>query len=370
MGVPRIPLSAPVLAGREREYLVRCIDDGWVASGGPFVGEFERGFAEAIGAPTAVSTSSGTAALHVALLAMGIGPGDEVIVPALTFVATANPVRVAGATPVLADVDPVTYTLTADAVEPLIGPRTRAIVPVHLFGHPADMTPLLALAERHGLVVIEDATEALGSYYRGTPCGMLGDVGCFSFNGNKVITAGAGGMLVARDPERLEHMRFLTLQARDPGHREYLHSEVGFNYALSNLHAALGLAQLERLGELVAGRRAVAARYAAAFADLEGARFCTEADWAETNFWLQSILVPEDVREPLMDHLEAHGVQARPFFHPLHRLAPYRDAAPAPLPVTEGLHARGVCIPSSADLAAADQEKIVALIAERLAFAG
>ncbi|MEA2479177.1 MAG: perosamine synthetase [Thermoleophilaceae bacterium] len=364
----RIPLSVPTLAGNELAYLSECVAENWVAASGRFVGEFERGFADYHGADDALSAQSGTAALHVAMTALGIGPGDEVIVPSLTFVATANPVRYVGATPVFADVDPLTYGLDVESVRGLVNGRTRAIVPVHLYGHPVDMDPLLEVARAAGAYVIEDATEALGSRYRGRLCGTLGDVGCFSFNGNKVITTGGGGMVLARDPELLRRMRKLTLQGRVPG-REYVHDEVGFNYTLSNVQAAIGVAQLERLDQLVAARRAVAARYAEALAGVPGLTYCREAEWAWSNFWLGSVLVDPDAygedRDELMDRLGAAGIEARPFFHPIHRLEPFAVQGGGPLPVAERLHATGVSIPSSASLAPDAQDRVIDALARR-----
>jgi perosamine synthetase len=275
-------------------------------------------------------------------------------------------VRYVGADVVLADVDPVTYTIDPESVRRLIGPRTRAIIAVHLFGHPADMDALERLAEEHGLWLIEDATEALGSRYHGRACGLLGDVGCFSFNGNKVITAGGGGMLLARDPSRLGRLRSLTRQAREPGTPEYLHSEVGFNYVLSNLHGAVGLAQVERLDELVEARRAIARRYAAELRDVPGLTFAHEAKWAESNFWLSSVLVDAEVygedRIALAERCERAGIEVRPFFQPLHQIVPYAHARRADLSVSEYLHKRGVSLPSSASLCPEDQERVLAVL--------
>jgi perosamine synthetase len=235
-----------------------------------------------------------------------------------------------------------------------------------LYGHPVDFDPVAEIAREHGLWVIEDATEALGSRYRGRPCGTLGDIGCFSFNGNKVITTGGGGMLLARDPDRLDRMRRLTLQGRVPG-REYLHDQIGFNYTMSNLQAAVGVAQMEQLNGLLALRREIAARYAGGLRDVPGLAFSREADWADSNFWLQSVLVDaarygED-RNELMDRLSDAGIEARPFFYPLHRLAPYAEFADGDLPISDRLHATGVNIPSSASLREADQERVIDALA-------
>jgi perosamine synthetase len=362
----RIPMSVPVLAGNEAAYLQACIEENWVSGGGRFTAAFADAFAAYHDAEEALPCVNGTAALHVALAALGIGPGDEVVVPDLTFIASANPVRYVGATPVLADVDPVTYTLDPSCLEEVLTERTRAIVVVHLFGHPADMDGVLEVARARRLAVVEDATEALGSSYRGRPCGTLGDIGCFSFNGNKVITTGGGGMVLCPDGGRLAHMRRLTLQGRVPGSREYLHDEIGFNYVMSNLQGAVGLAQMERLDELLAARRAIAARYADGLRGVEGLTFAREAPWAQANFWLSSVLVDPEAygedREALAERLDAAGIDARPFFHPLHALPPYADAPRGELRVSVDLHRRGLNLPSSADLDEASQERVLAVL--------
>lgn len=365
---PRIPLSAPVLDGNEARYLQECIDTRWVSRGGRFVREFEALFASRHGLDDAVSTDSGTAALHVALLAAGIGPGDEVIVPALTFVATVNPVLYVGATPVFADLDPVTYGMDAGAVEAAVTERTKAILVVHLYGHPVDMTRITEVARRHGLRVIEDATESLGSTWEGRPTGTLGDIAAFSFNGNKIITTGGGGMLLARDPETVARMRHLTLQARVPGTLEYLHDDVGYNYALSNLQAAVGLAQLERLDAMIEHRRGLAARYAEALGDPAetGLTFCAEVPPARSNFWLMSVLVDPEIhgrdRHAVIAGLAEAGVESRPFFTPMPELVHLRRFARGEHPVASRLHAEGVSIPSSADLDEAGQERVIAAL--------
>jgi perosamine synthetase len=359
----RIPLSEPTFDGNEARYLQQCIDEGWVASRGRFVREFEALFASRHGRAAAVSTASGTVALQLALEDLGVGPGDEVIVPALTFIATVNPVRYVGATPVFVDVDPDTYCLDPALVAAAVTERTRAILPVHLFGHPADVDALRALAPE-GVAIVEDATEALGSTLRGRMCGTLGDVAAFSFNGNKVITSGGGGMLLAADGARLEHLRHLTLQARVPGSLEYLHDEIGHNAVLSNLQAAVGLAQLERIDARLDARRAIAARYAEALAGVADLRFCTAAPDVSHNFWLMSVLVDEAAggrtKDTIMDALRAEGIDSRPFFTPLPDLPPYRAfAGHDDYPVARRLHAQGVSIPSSSHLTPGDQQLVV-----------
>lgn len=358
----RIALSEPTFTGRELDYLRDCIESGWVAARGRFVREFEAEFAAYHGAHDAVTTASGTAALHLALAGLGIGPGDEVIVPTLSFIATVNPVSYVGAAPVFADVTRDTYTLDPQQLESLITERTRAIVVVHLYGQPTDMDAIEAIAHPRGIAIVEDATEALGARYRGRLCGKLGTVGCFSFNGNKVITSGGGGMLLAADPELLERMRHLSLQGRVPGTAEYLHDSIGFNYVMSNLQAAVGLGQLEGLDARLARKRQIAARYRAALAPLPGIECFSEPEWSEGNFWLNSVLVdPESGidRHALMAWLDARGIESRPFFHPLHRLQPYARAGQPELPVADLLHSRGVSLPSSAGLTDADQERVI-----------
>jgi perosamine synthetase len=363
----RIPLSEPSIGEAEAEYLRQCVEDNWVAAKGRFVREFEQLFADVHGYPAAVSTTNGTAALHLALLELDIGPGDEVLLPALTFVASANAIRYVGATPVFVDVDPLTYAIDPACAASMVNERTRALLAVHLYGHPADMDALTELAQRHGLAVVEDATEALGSRYRGRLCGTLGDVGCFSFNGNKLITAGGGGMVLASDPERLEHIRHLSLQSRVPGTLEYQHDETGFNYALSNLHAAVGLAQLERLEDLLRRRRALARRYAAGLAEIPGLTFCSEAPWAQSNFWLTSVLVDTESygrsREQLMHALNDSGIESRPFFAPLPDIGAYRSQTPVDIPVARRLHAQGLSLPSSASLEDGEQNRVIAELA-------
>ena len=241
-----IYLDDPNIGDLEKEYMARALESGFVSTVGPFVPEFEEGFAEYIQSAGGVSTQSGTAALHMALHELGIGEGDEVIVPVLTFVATVNPVLYVGATPVFVDVDRETWNVDPAEIKKSISERTKAIIPVHLYGNPCDMEAIMRIAKRHGLYVIEDATESLGATYHGKYMGTFGDFGCFSFNGNKIITTGGGGMIVGDDAEGLAHIRYLINQAKDASREDY-HEEVGFNYRMTNIEAALGMAQLQRL---------------------------------------------------------------------------------------------------------------------------
>jgi perosamine synthetase len=361
-----IPLSAPVFEGNEAAYLQQCIEEGWVATNGRFTRAFEAGFAALHDRPAALATSTGTGALHLALAGLGIGPGDEVIVPDLTFVATANAVRYVGATPVLADAEPERYGLDPAVLPQLVTPRTRAIIVVHLFGLPVLMEPILAFAAKHGLYVVEDATESLGSAEGGRASGTWGDIGCFSFNGNKIITSGGGGMIVARNPERLDHLRVLAFQARELGTTEYMHSEVGFNYGMPNLQAAVGLAQFERLETYVSARQAVARRYAEGLRDVEGLTFSPMPEGVVWNGWLSSVLVDEERygedRIALAARARRAGVEMRPFFTPMHQLPPYAQCARTELPVSTHLHSLGLNLPSSASLTPADQDHVLALL--------
>lgn len=385
---PEIPLSEPELSGNEWKYVKQALDDNWVSSAGPFVPRFEAAVAAVAGAAYGVATCNGTAAIHAALVALGVGPGDAVLVPALTFVGTINPVLYCGAVPVLIDVDPATWCMDPDAIAAYLaagaqpgaagcwrdrqsGARLRTILPVHLYGHPADMDRINALAAEIGADVVEDAAEALGARYRGRPVGALGRAGCFSFNGNKVVTTGGGGMVVTHDRVLAERVRYLTTQARDD-EREYVHGGVGFNYRLTNLQAALGLAQVERLPEFLAVKRARARFYRDALAPLPGLVPQREQDWAESAHWLFSIWLDAERcgfgRAALIDRLAAAGIQSRPLFYPLHRQVPYagfpvwgRDGPGAP--VAEKLHAGGVNLPSSVGLREADARRVVSAIA-------
>ncbi|KUK36969.1 MAG: DegT/DnrJ/EryC1/StrS aminotransferase [Thermacetogenium phaeum] len=350
----KIPLDWPNLGQLEREYILRALDSGYVSSAGPLVGEFEKRFAAYLGVAHAVAVVNGTAGLHLALKLLGIGPGDEVIVPALTFIATVNPVIYTGARPVVVDVDPHTWNIDPAEIEKAITKHTRAIIPVHLYGNPADMDAILGLARKYGLYVIEDATEALGATYKGKKVGTFGRIGVFSFNGNKIITTGGGGMLVTEDPQLAHRARILVNQGREPGETEYEHQEIGFNYRLTNLQAALGLAQLERLPEFLAIKRRNAALYRRKLQGVSGISWQRELSGAEGNWWLFSILIDAEKygesREAFMDRLGGCGVQIRPLFRPIHLQPCYRHY-PFPIcPVAEDLYAKGINLPSSSFL--------------------
>ncbi|MBA3065270.1 aminotransferase class I/II-fold pyridoxal phosphate-dependent enzyme, partial [bacterium] len=278
----KIFLDAPNIGEREKKRIIQAMDAGYVSTVGPFVPEFEQKFAEYVGAKNAVSTQSGTAAIHITLHELGIGQGDEVIVPALTFVATVNPVLYVGATPVIVDVDPETWNICPNEIKKAITKKTKAIIPVHLYGNPCNMDEIMKIAKEHNLYVIEDATESMGSIYQGRQTGTFGDMGCFSFNGNKIITTGGGGMIATNNDKRAVHIKYLVNQARNSD--EYYHSEMGFNYRMTNIEAALGLAQLENVDNFLKQKRKYAQIYREELGSISGIEFQSEDKNAKSNF--------------------------------------------------------------------------------------
>ena len=285
-----IPVAEPALVGREKEFVVDCIDSTWISSTGPYIGRFEAGFAEFCGVEHAITCANGTVALHLALLALGIGPGDEVVCPTLTYVAAANSVVYCGATPVLVDAEAATWNLDPAAVEAAVTPRTKAILVVHLYGHPADMDAIRRIADAHDLRVVEDAAEALGARHRGRRVGSLSDVATFSFYGNKVITTGEGGMVVTDDATLAETVRLLRGQGQDPT-RRYRFPVVGYNYRLTNVACAIGCAQLEKVEWHVGRRRQIAGWYRELLGDRPGIAFSPEAEWATSSYWMSSVVL-------------------------------------------------------------------------------
>ena len=349
----RVAVAAPDLTGNEEAYVVEAIRSGWVSSGGEFLTRFEREFAAACGTRHAVACSNGTTALHLALATLGVGRGDEVIVPATTFVATANAVRFCNATPVFVDVDPKTWCLDPRGVAAAVGPKTVGIIPVHLLGHPADMDAINAIAAEHGLWVVEDAAEAPFATYRGRPVGSLADAAAFSFFGNKIVTSGEGGAVTFSRDDLTQRMRMLRGHGMDP-ERRYHFPIVGFNYRMSNLTAALLCAHLERSAALVARRREIVRLYEERLRRQPGLTHRTDAAWAEVSPWLVAVVVDRDSfgldRDALAAALAARGIETRPLFPPLHRMPPYRRLAArqgiGTLPVAEWLGAAGVMLPT------------------------
>ena len=358
-----IPVAEPVLGEREAELVLDCVRSGWVSSLGRYIQQFEQEFSQFCGTRYGVATSNGTTALHLALVTLGIGAGHEVLVPDLTFVATANAVTYAGARPVLVDVDPITWTMDAAQIELHITPATRAIIPVHLYGHPADMDPICQIARRHNLYVIEDAAEAHGARYKGRRAGSLGDIACFSFYANKVITTGEGGMILTDNAGWAEQAAWL----RDHGmskERRYYHPVIGYNYRMTNLQAALGVAQMERIEEFIERKRTQAALYNQHLRGIPGVTLPAEAPWAYNIYWMYSILIDEGAfgcdAATLMSRLRQQGIDSRPFFVPMHELPPHRQAGA--FPVSERLAVQGINLPSAPNLDEATIARIAGAI--------
>lgn len=343
------------------------MESNWIAPLGPQVDAFERELAEVVRVPYALALSSGSAALHLALIVLGIGPGDEVACSSFTFSSSANAIVYAGASPVFVDSDEATWTIDPELLERALAehPKIRAVIAVDLYGQCCDYDALTEICARRGVALVQDAAESLGSSYRGAPAGGQGALAAFSFNGNKVITTSGGGMLVSRDRERLEHARKLSTQAREP-EPHYEHTEIGFNYRLSNLLAAVGRAQLEVLLERVAARRRINARYRELLADAPGIRFMREADYGRSNCWLTCIVVdPEEAgtdRERIRLALEAEDIESRPLWKPMHLQPVYRDAPTVGGDVSAGLFERGLCLPSGSALGEEDQERVVEIL--------
>jgi aminotransferase in exopolysaccharide biosynthesis len=369
-----IPLSEPSIGGNARRYLDECLETNFVSSVGPFVERFEREFAAYVGARHAVACASGTAALHVAFRLLGIGPEDEVIVPSLTFIASANPVAYERAQVLLVDSERETWNLDPALVLEELARRERtgrrqprAIEVVHVLGHPAAMDELLTACARYGVIIVEDASEALGARWArgqlaGKHVGTVGTLGCFSFNGNKVITTGGGGMITTDDPALARRAKHLTTQARLPG-PEYRHDEIGYNYRMTNMAAALGVAQLEQLPEFIERKRAIAARYDAAFASVDGITPPPRQPWATSSSWLYSVLVDPTRygcdRTALHERLLRHGIQTRPIWSPLHTQPMYRDVPRLGGHVAESLFAQGLSLPCSVALDPAAQQRVI-----------
>ena len=334
-----IPLSSPLLAGNEWVYVKDCLDTGWVSSAGSYVDRFEGRMAEYLGVSSAVATVNGTAALHVSLLVTGVGPGDEVIVPSLTFIAPVNVVRYCGAYPVFMDCERSTLCLDVGKVLQFFeqeceqrskalfnrrsGRRIKAIIPVHVFGHPADMAALDSACAGSGVKILEDAAESLGSEFRGRKTGTMGRLGCLSFNGNKIITTGGGGMVVTDDDELAQRARHLTTQGRRDD-LECDHDTVGYNYRLTNIQAALGVAQMEQLETFIETKRRNAMLYRELLAPLEHVEFLWEQPGVRSNFWFYTIRQDRRHKDPLMRHLISRQIQVRPVFKPIHDLPIYR----------------------------------------------
>ncbi|HUP14463.1 MAG TPA: DegT/DnrJ/EryC1/StrS family aminotransferase [Acidimicrobiia bacterium] len=364
----QIPLSQPDVSGNEERYVSEAVRSTWISSTGEFVDRFEREYAALCGTESSIAVCNGTVALHLALLALDVRPGDEVLVPSLTYVAVANAVRYVGAEPVFVDVDSATWCIDPARIEENVTPRTRGIIAVHNYGHPADMDAINELAGVHGLWVVEDAAEAHLAEYRGRVVGSLATIGTFSFYGNKIISSGEGGALTLSDRQLELRLRTLRGQGMDPKRRYYF-PVTGYNFRLTNVACALLCAQMEHLDEMLEARQAIFARYREQLDGCEGLEFQPRAGWATPAPWLFNITIdartfPTDAAG-LRRALEVQGVETRPFFIPLHGLPPFRESARArgvDLPVTNRLGASGVSLPTFSQLRLEEVDRVCALV--------
>lgn len=362
-------LHGPEFAGHEWAYVKECIDTAWVSSAGAYVGRFEQSLAEYTGASHAVATVNGTAALFVALQLAGVGRGDEVLIPALTFIATANAVAYGGARPHLCDVEEKTLGMDAGklgvylreiakkeggrCINKRTGARIAAVVPMHTFGHAVDLDGLLAVAQEWGLVVVEDAAESLGSFYHGRHTGTFGRLGVLSFNGNKIVTTGGGGAILTNDQELARHAKHITTTAKVPHAWEFYHDELGYNYRMPNINAALGVAQLEQLPGFVDRKRRLAKRYLDEFAGVGGVRVMAEPPGCASNYWLNTLILDKSdkgLRDQVLAALNEAKMQSRPIWQPMHQLPMYASCPRMDLSTTDNLSGRIINVPSSAGL--------------------
>ena len=367
-----IPVNEPLLDGNEQKYLAECITTGWISSEGPFVKRFESEFADRVDRKYGIAVSNGSGALDIAIAALGIGRGDEVILPTFTIISCAAAIVRAGATPVVVDADPVTWNMDISQIETKITPRTKAIMVVHIYGLPVDMDEILRLAAKYGLLVIEDAAEMHGQTYRDRPCGSFGDLSTFSFYANKHITTGEGGMLVTDDPEIAERCRSLRNLCFEPQQR-FVHQELGWNLRMSNLHAAVGVAQLERLDEFVARKRAMGRRYTELLADIPGIELpLAQTDYAENIYWVYGIVLKAEVpfdAKVVMQKLAAAQIGTRPFFWSMHEQPIFAKMglfAGVSCPVAERLARRGFYLPSGIALTESQIDRVSSSLREIL----
>jgi perosamine synthetase len=363
----RIAVAQPKMNGNERKYVLDCLDTTWISSAGKYITEFESEFARFCGVRHAVATNNGTTALHLALVALGVKPGDEVIVPTVTYIATANAVHYCGAKPVLVDVCPVTMNIDPDAIESKITDKTRGIIPVHLYGHAADMDSVKDIAKRHDLFVLEDAAEAHGAEYKGKRVGALGHCAIFSFFGNKIVTTGEGGVITTNDDALADKLRLYRGQGMDP-QRRYWFNVVGYNYRMTNIQAAIGLAQMETIHISLEERQVLAAWYNTALAPLaDDIILPTEAPWAKHVYWMYTIFLREgngERRDAVMRALDGMGIETRPVFHPMHVLPPYMEDNR--YPVADEWAQRGINLPTHQYLSHDDVQRIAESLREVL----
>jgi perosamine synthetase len=366
-----IPVNEPLLDGNEKKYLAECVDTGWISSEGPFVKRLEEGVAARTNRKYGIAVCNGSAALEVAVAAVGLGRGDEVILPTFTIISCAAAIIRAGAVPVVIDADPATWNMDVSQLEEKITPRTRAIMAVHTYGLPVDMDPLLNLAAKYGLKVIEDAAEAIGQTYQGKPCGSFGDISILSFYPNKHITTGEGGMLLTDDPSLAERCR--SFRNLCFGEKRFVHEEMGWNFRMSNVQAALGVAQLERLDQFVAHKRAMGALYQNRLQDISSLQLpLASTDYAENIYWVFGVVLKDDVpfdAVSAMQRLASSGIGTRPFFWPMHeqpvfqKMGLFQDARCA---IAERLARRGFYLPSGLALTLSDIEVVATKVREAL----
>lgn len=355
------PVSSPSLNGNEKTYVLDCLNSTWISSKGKYIEKFEEQLAQFCNTKHAIVCSSGTTALHLALLAHGVGPGDEVIVPTLTFVATANAVTYCGAKPVFVDIEPDTWNIDPNIISSYITSRTKGIIAVHLYGHPANMEPLYEIAQSHGLFVMEDAAEAIGAQFKGRMIGSVGDTGIFSFFGNKIITTGEGGAITTNDGAIATKIRLLREQGMDTQKR-YWYPVIGYNYRMTNIQAAIGCAQLEQINWHMENRLRVAQLYFDTLKDREDLILPVERDWAKNVYWMFSVVLrdgTEHCRNELMRRLSEQGIETRPFFYAMHTLPPYKDfQSKDEFPIANHVATSGINLPTYAELTTEDIEFI------------
>ena len=361
-----IPVCEPLYLGNEEKYVSDAVHSRWISSSGSYIKKFEEEFSKYCSTKHGITTTSGTTALHLALKAAGIEKGDEVIIPDFTMAAVLFAVLYCGAKPVFVDAEPDTWNIDAGKIEEKITPAAKVILPVHIYGHPADMDPIMKLAEKYSLLVIEDSAEAHGAEYKNRKCGSIGNMGCFSFYANKIITTGEGGMVVTSDPGLAERSRYYkNLCFPLSGGRDYIHDDLGYNYRMTNVQAALGLAQLENIDKFVEKRRNNAKLYTELLKDIPGIRLPVEKEYAKNVYWMYGIVINQEKfgtsRDELMDNLRKEGVDTRYFFKPMHSQKVLEKFGPRDeghYPVTERLSANGLYLPSGSGLNTGDIEYI------------
>lgn len=364
----RISIASPVFNGNEKKYLNECIDTGWVSANGRFIDEFQSKFAEFCGVKYALACSNGTVTLHLALLALGIKEGDEVIMPTLTYIATANAVRYCGATPVFVDCERDTWNIDPDAIEKAITKRTKAIIPVHLYGLPCDMTKIMNISKKYNIPVIEDAAESHGAMWDGKKVGSFGAIGSFSFFGNKIITTGEGGMVVTNDKFLYDRMKLLRSQGVDPN-KKYWHLEIAYNYRMTNMQAAVGLGQLEKIDWHLSQRMRIAKLYQKHLEKIKDyIEVQTIRETSTHSYWMYTIMLKDNVsksRDEIMRLMEEHNIEMRPVFYPMNVMPPYFDAD-AHFPNSEKISSRGINLPTHALLTEEDIIFIVNCLEESI----